>query len=300
MKNRIWVIWALVLSLILGGCGLTEAGGDFLGTAVVIPYEDMVYERPDPEELEEILAQACRTARESTSLEETEQAIYDYYDAYDRIYTALALADIEFSKNMTDIYWSEEYDYCLALSPRADSGLEELYMALAQSPMRAELEGEDYFGPGYFDEYETDAVMDEGYLAIAEKETELLSRYYDLAEQYAGEELTVERVGELYEEICLSFGFDSREEWDSRSFITVSHFFTTPMYMISYVVSNDLAVQIYQAELENPGAGLEIYTEALWSQDSYIISFAETLGLTSPFDPSRMNSLKELFASSAP
>lgn len=523
-RIRTILIILVVLAAVLSGCSLPEAVCNYLNTPVVIPYEDMVYERPNPEELAEILAQSCRTARESTSLEETENAIYDYYDAYDRVVTALALADIEYSKNMADLYWSEEYDYCLSLSPQADAGLEELYRALARSPVREELEGADYFGPGYFDEYEGEAVMDEGYLAIAEKETELLSRYYDLAEEYAGaedydagygpmmevfvelvrvrrelaeycgydsypefaydfqfcrdytpaqsrvylealrqeltghyravnrsdiwdrmdtrcqedevfdyvqsaaeamggeiaegfrvlekgglydiapgenkfesafeiylwsyyepfifmnptqtpadmlafahefghflndhlcwgsyagtdvaevhsqameylslcygggpeilteykladclctymesgamalfelevydlpeEELTPEGVGALYEEICLSFGFDSWEDWDSRSFITVSHFFTDPMYLISYVVSNDLAVQIYQAELHSPGAGLEIYSEALYSEDSDILAFAKTYGLTSPFAPSRMDALKELF-----
>ena len=36
----------------------------------------------------------------------------------------------------------------------------------------------------------------------------------------------------------------------SRDFVVIGHFYTDPMYIISYVVSNDAAFQLYQMELE--------------------------------------------------
>lgn len=101
------------------------------------------------------------------------------------------------------------------------------------------------------------------------------------------EELTAENVRSLYESIGLQFGFDSWA-WDSRDYVCVGHFFTNPMYIISYVTSNDLALQIYQTELGQKGEGLALYERCLESQDSYLLTFAETYGLEDPLDLSRI------------
>lgn len=109
-----------------------------------------------------------------------------------------------------------------------------------------------------------------------------------------GDKLTVENVAALYEQIGRQFGFDSWD-WDSRDFVTVPHFFTNPMYMVSYVVSNDLAMQFYQLEQDDPGAGLALYEQILLSQDSYIVSFAQLYGLESPFSKGRLQEVAETF-----
>lgn len=106
---------------------------------------------------------------------------------------------------------------------------------------------------------------------------------YDIPPQ----ELSVESVRALYESVCLEFGFDSRE-WDSRDYVCVSHFLSYPMYMISYVACNDLALQIYQKELAERGSGLSLYERCLESQDSQILAFAEAYNLEDPLDPARL------------
>lgn len=106
---------------------------------------------------------------------------------------------------------------------------------------------------------------------------------YDLR----GDALTVENIQALYEEIGTSFGFDSWA-WDSRDYVMVSHFYTSPMYIVSYVVSNDVAFQMYQMEQEETGAGLAVYEQCLESMDSYLLTFAETYGLESPFAEGRL------------
>ena len=112
--------------------------------------------------------------------------------------------------------------------------------------------------------------------------------------ELAGSELTAENVMALYEKTGTAFGFDSWN-WDSRDFVTVPHFFTDPMYTISYVVSNDLAMQFYQLEQENKGAGLTLYEQCLQSEESYIITFADQYGLESPFAPGRLQKVAETF-----
>ena len=146
------------------------------------------------------------------------------------------------------------------------------------------------------------------------KDTEVLTRYkladslctymeqsaYALFEHQVyslqGEDLTVENITEIYRQVSKQFGFDAFD-WDPREFVTVIHFFTDPMYTVSYVLSNDLAMQIYQLEQEAPGAGLSLYQKILPSQDSYILTFAETNGLESPFSQQRLQSVAAFFQS---
>ena len=104
----------------------------------------------------------------------------------------------------------------------------------------------------------------------------------------------MENVQALYEDIGLRFGFDSWA-WDSRDYVSVTHFFTNPMYLMGYVVSNDLAMQIYDLELGEAGAGLSLYEQCLESQESYIVCFAEQYGLESPFAPGRLEKVSAHF-----
>ena len=64
------------------------------------------------------------------------------------------------------------------------------------------------------------------------------------------------------------------------------------MYIISYVVSNDAALQLYQLELQTPGAGAEIFEESLDTEEGYFLAFLEEAGLQSPFG--RVAEVREL------
>jgi len=112
--------------------------------------------------------------------------------------------------------------------------------------------------------------------------------------QLTGEDLTVENVVDLYERITEQFGCDV---WgmDGYAFVQTTHFYTSPMYMVSYVVSNDQALQIYQKELEKSGAGLKLYQKCLQSNESRIIHFAQEYGLESPFEKGRAQAMEEFY-----
>ena len=541
----------LVLAMLLGGCADGNARGKNAESNIAqqeqtepqqehtepqnaedqaqeenIPLKDMtfsqmVYNRPDMENLEEVLQESCRIAREETDVKVIMDAVYDFYDVYDRFYTDLALADIHYSCDLTDEYWQEEYDFCLEQMGTVDAALEELYYALAESSVRKKLE-KDYFGRDYFDSYEGESIYSAEFLSLMEQEAQLQSKYqqmmtgdvysqafldqnaeeltqvlvdlvrvrqqmaeeagydsypdfaYDfyhardytadqaeefmeeipkelgdlyraineswvwsLGSQYCLEEetfafvqtaaknmgrktarafkeleerelyhidygpnkaegayeiylwsyacpfvymspyleqadklsfahefghflndytcdgsyvgtdiaeiqsqgfeylcllygeeteklerykladslctyveqaayglfeqqlyemdekaLTVENVMALYKKIGRKFGFESWN-WDSRDFVTISHFYTEPMYIISYVVSNDAAFQIYQMEKESPGEGLRVYEDCLESEDTYLLWFTEEYGLESPFAPGRLQQVRE-------
>lgn len=97
-----------------------------------------------------------------------------------------------------------------------------------------------------------------------------------------GLRLTARNLLELYEQVGLEYGFDSLD-WDPRDMATVPHFYSNPMYVISYVVSNDAALQLYQMELETPGAGKACFEENLSTQESGFMTFLDSAGLQSPF-----------------
>ncbi len=533
MKKNFLRLIALVLAcLLLAGCDLsryTQALDAAYGMADtdMVAYEDMVYTRVEMTEVENSLALACETAA-GEDLPQIIRQIYAFYDVYDRFYTNYSLADLRYSADLTDSYWQGECDYFAANSPRVDAALEELYYALAQSPCLEELEGEDYFGAGYFDSYQGENNWDAAFVTLMEEESALISRYYALSEvgssydstsqayydacgeemaqllvelvkkrheiaaywgyedytqfatdfyyyrdysvadsqeyledirrelvelyrqvnrsgiwdttfrpsneartmeyvremsrnmggtiqeafqlmeqaglydisygankypssfevyltsyyepfiflcptqsnydhltfahefghfcndyasygSYAGvdvlevfsqgmeylslcyvedsgdltelkmadslclyveqsayasfemqlydlpvEELTVENLIALYDKVALDYGFDSigYNPWE---FVTVTHYYTNPMYILSYVVSNDAALQLYQLEQAQPGAGLELYEKNLTTGEYYFLSFLEGAGLQSPFAPGRIQSVRETF-----
>ena len=532
MRKRKWQLAALVLSaaLLLSGCGeYLRSLASRYSFYEMTPYSQMEYSRPDMAQLEQLLDDCCQAAEEGTDIDRVMECIYAYYEAYDWFYTSYFLADIRYCGDLTDIYWEEEYNFCLENTAAVDAGLEELYRALAASPLRQALEGENYFGAGFFDAYEGESLWDETFLALMEQEAQLESEYYALAEEaleseyyseeyftrhgsrmaelfvdiiglrqqiaaYAGfdsypefayemyhyrdytpaqaeaylqvagqelsglyrqtntsalwelsdgycseqdtfqyvrqataqmggvveeafsqleqaglydiaygenkydssfevylwsyyapfvfmnpyldqtdkltfahefghfandyvcwgsgagtdvaevhsqameylslcytegaedleaykladslcvyveqaayalfehqvygltgEALTVENVQALYERIGIEFGLDSWDGWDSRDYVAITHLYTEPMYMVSYVVSNDLAMQIYQQEKASAGAGLTTYERCLESQDTYLLDFAENYGLESPFADGRLGAVKATF-----
>jgi oligoendopeptidase F len=96
------------------------------------------------------------------------------------------------------------------------------------------------------------------------------------------EEVTGENLLALYEEIGTAYGFESWD-WDSRDLVTVPHFYEYPMYVISYVVSNDAAMQLYQMELQTPGSGAAVYLDQLATGEQTLLSFLASAGLRTPF-----------------
>lgn len=521
------LILCLVAAVLLTGC-MTSRVEDLLNDSWgVTKFEDMVYTRPDLAEVELVLAESCATAAAGESLDAVVDAIFAFYDVYDAYATNMSLADIHYCMDLTDTYWEEEYNFCAENAAIVDAGLEELYYALAASPLRDTLEGDDYFGAGFFDYYDGESIWDETFIGLLEQEAALETRYYELSADaleweyyseeffasecydamvqnlvelvalrqeiaayvgydsyaqfaydfyyyrdytpaqtmaylaqvksgltplyrevnasdiwyqgaescselqtygyvrstaramggiveeafdlmdaghlydisygenkydssfelylssyyqpfifmnpagtvydklvfahefghfvndyacggsYAGvdvsevfsqgmeylslfcadgaealeqlkladclftyveqaayaefehklyemtpDALTAENVAALYAEVGLDYGFDSWE-WDSRDFVTITHFYTEPMYVISYVFSNDVAFSLYQMEKAEEGAGVSCLLENITSGESYLLTFAESAGLDSPFTPGRLEAVRK-------
>ena len=108
------------------------------------------------------------------------------------------------------------------------------------------------------------------------------------------EELSTQALAELYDQVAREYGFET-VGYDPREFISITHFYTNPLYIISYVVSNDAAMQLYQLEQENPGEGLKIFEENLTTEEYFFLSFLESAGLESPLTKERVQAVRQTF-----
>lgn len=110
-------------------------------------------------------------------------------------------------------------------------------------------------------------------------------------------ELTAEKINEIFLECNEEFGMGMTglESIIAPGWIDIQHFFIAPFYVISYCISNDAALQIYQAELRN-GTGLETYRTLMsLSSGNTILALLEQAGLSSPFKKGRMAELADFF-----
>ena len=527
MKIRILAL-CLAVSMLL--CGCTDVFDYFLDrfglqARGTVRFDQMEYTRPDVDALRSAVEDCCAYAETGEKLSVLEDKISECFYLSNSFYTNYNLASIHYYGNTSDLYWEQENDYCMERVPQVDAAVEELYYALADCPFREELEASAMFGEGFFDDYlEGEASSDE-FVALQEREAELLNEYYDLntqsqAAQYysdayfetygkqmgdvfvemvkvrqematasgydsyldyayetvysrdyspeqavtyleelcrelvplyieaeselaysdmslctpgqmydyvknsaslmggavleafeemdrrglydiaysedkynisfevyltnyeapfvfvnptgskwdmltfahefghfcndyaswgsvvgidvaevfsqsmeylslfygeaggmlekwkmadslrlfveqaayalfehrvyalEGAELTAENVYAVYEEVGKAFGFEIWG-WDSRDFVLIDHFFSAPLYVISYVVSNDSAFQIYQLEQQEAGAGLALFENNLATQQASLLAFLEEAGLKSPFEPGRLQAVRK-------
>lgn len=112
-------------------------------------------------------------------------------------------------------------------------------------------------------------------------------------------ELTADRLGEVFIDCCGMFGLLEDELYSrqslSQSWVVVHHFFIAPFYVISYCVSEDVALQIYACELEN-GSGLSAYRRLLeYSAGNTFLNLLSEAEMASPFDEGRMEALYAFF-----
>lgn len=111
------------------------------------------------------------------------------------------------------------------------------------------------------------------------------------------EQLNTEGLNALFLECMEEFGqsYTGMEDIIAPGWIDIQHFLIAPYYVISYCVSNDAALQIFQLEEEN-GTGLETY-RALMSTSSgnTILALLEENGMESPFEPGRVEELADFF-----
>lgn len=103
------------------------------------------------------------------------------------------------------------------------------------------------------------------------------------------EELTVEKLQQVYRQVKKDYKFDAT----ALNYTDIIHLYVEPMYVISYVTSNDAALQLYQMELADPGSGVACYMANLDNAQPQFMAFLQDTGLDSPFAAGRMEDVHE-------
>lgn len=184
MKHVKFRVVALVLAmaLLLTGCTL-DFGGYFARLFDVfrpVSFENMTYTRPEPQLLEDALAE-CLESADGNNFNKLLGHINSLNSICNNFQTSYYLAYIHYSIDMTDRYWETEYNFCSQLTAQVQATVDELMYALAASEMREKLEDEAYFGPGYFDDYDGESMWTEAFTALKHQETDLINEYYRLS-----------------------------------------------------------------------------------------------------------------------
>jgi hypothetical protein len=181
----------LAVSILLSGCS-AEALKDFLQdlyagfqTGTVTKFEDMQYTRPDPDAVLRLAEECTQQAQTETDVDALMETIYDLYEHYYSFVTNYYLANIHYYADMTDLYWSDEYSYCMAESNAISAAMDQILYDLAACSLREELEKNVFFGEDFFDAYDGQSLWDETFTSLMEQETALQERYYELSEQAA-------------------------------------------------------------------------------------------------------------------
>lgn len=107
--------------------------------------------------------------------------------------------------------------------------------------------------------------------------------------------LSAEVLNDLSLELAREYGYyeEGYDEYYAMSWCDITHFFEMPFYVITYPVSNDIAMQIYALEEEQSGQGLEKYMEILDRDYEYFMDAVSAGGFESPFAPGRIESVTE-------
>ena len=110
------------------------------------------------------------------------------------------------------------------------------------------------------------------------------------------DELTAEKLNELALQSAKDFGFcpEGYEDYYRYYWMDIVHFFEYPFYVISYPVSLDVAMQIYELETQREGLGMDKYFEILPRDYDTFMETVTNGGLRSPFDEGAMASVAAL------
>lgn len=154
----------------------------------------------------------------------------------------------------------------------------------------------EYLMLTYYDGYLTEEEIDELYQIKMLDTLNLYVQQASFAEfeniVYAAdtEELNAQFLNDLSLQIAIDYGYYDgvSEQYYAMCWSDITHFFEYPFYIISYPVSNDIAMQIHELEQQSEGSGIERYMEMLPREYIGLIDTVTAAGLESPFAPGRI------------
>lgn len=104
------------------------------------------------------------------------------------------------------------------------------------------------------------------------------------------DQLSAEVLNDLSLQLARDYGYcdESRAKYYAMSWSDIAHFFEYPFYVMTYPVSNDIAMQIYELSQDGGTAGLNKYNELLSREYTGFLDNIEEAGFTSPFESGRV------------
>ena len=107
------------------------------------------------------------------------------------------------------------------------------------------------------------------------------------------ENLSAEVLNETARQVAKEYGYYvyQYDEFFSLSWIDIPHYFEQAFYIVSYPISDDLAMQIFDLERGEPGAGMQRYLDNLERDFSGMMGLVDAGGLESPFAPGRVEAI---------
>lgn len=179
----------LAVVILLSGCSgtffsdLWDRFQTSIQLGMAVPFSDMTYDRPDMAQFRTALEDTLAQIPGETDVDALMESVYTLYEFFYDFSTNYNLANIRYCQNMTDIYWEQEYNWCMENSSEVSAGMDRLLYALADCSLREELESDDFFGEGFFDRFEGESLWDEAFTQLMEQEAALTARYYELNAQ---------------------------------------------------------------------------------------------------------------------
>ena len=110
--------------------------------------------------------------------------------------------------------------------------------------------------------------------------------------------LSAEWLNEQSLLLAMDYGYYDgvSEEYYAMSWSDINHFFEAPFYVVAYPLASDLALQLYQRELEEEGAGLAGFLSLLDNCGDGLEETAALVGLEDPLAEGRVKRLSELLS----
>lgn len=96
------------------------------------------------------------------------------------------------------------------------------------------------------------------------------------------EQLNVQGLNALFSRIMAEYNISSYYMISDSFWAQIPHLFSSPYYVIGYCTSIDVALQVFQHQVET-GEGLELYLELIYESDEPLQTLIANCGLKNPF-----------------
>ncbi len=177
-------------------------------------FSNFVYSAPSTEALLSALALATeRLESEETSYDSALATITALEQVYAEFTSMLSYAQIRYSSNSADAYFSGEYKRLYAALPTVSFALEKLFSAVSASPHGAALSETEYFSSDIVERYKNGGIYTEQTLPLFEEETQLLLEADNIS--YDTVKITYKQITDtaanVLAQIAVIYGEDSAE-----------------------------------------------------------------------------------------